>query len=219
MAQQASAGAEETKTSPAQASTQPPSQTPQRSPSHGPYLSIGGGALQTQTFSNGSVDASFQLGPSLEVAAGYDFGNFRADVSYVYGSAAAHNASMQLFGATQNLSTTGSIQTNSIFLNGYYVVLTKHKIRPYFGGGVGYTRLGCGVGASGYGFHYDCGSSANTLGYQVKVGVAYQSTSQLEIFAEGVYRGLTSRVSPYDSLDSFGVQAGLRYHFLRTPAR
>ena len=188
-------------------------------PSHGPYLSIGGGALQTQTFSNGSVDASFQLGPSLEVAAGYDFGNFRADVSYVYGSAAAHNASMQLFGATQNLSTTGSIQTNSIFLNGYYVVPTKHKIRPYFGGGVGYTRLGCGVGASGYGFHYDCGSSANTLGYQVKVGVAYQSTSQLEIFAEGVYRGLTSRVSPYDSLDSFGVQAGLRYHFLRTPAR
>ncbi len=35
-------------------------------PSPGPYLSIGGGALQTQTFSNGSVDASFQLGPSLE---------------------------------------------------------------------------------------------------------------------------------------------------------
>ena len=188
-------------------------------PSPGPYLSIGGGALQTQTFSNGSVDASFQLGPSLEVAAGYNFGDFRADLSYVYGSAAAKNASVQLFGTTQDLATTGSIQTNSLFVNGYYYVPTKRKVRPYFGGGVGYTRLGCGVGASGSGFNYACGSSANTLGYQAKVGVSYQSTTQFELFAEGVYRGLTSRVSPYDSLDSFGVQAGLRYHFQDSPPK
>jgi hypothetical protein len=106
-------------------------------PSPGPYLSIGGGALQTQTFSNGSVDASFQLGPSLEVAAGYSFGDFRADLSYVYGSAAAKNALIQLFGTTQNLATTGSIQTNSVFVNGYYYVPAKHKVRPYLGGGVG----------------------------------------------------------------------------------
>ena len=187
--------------------------------SHGPYVSIGGGALQAQSFSNGSVDASFQLGLSLEVAAGYNFGDFRADLSYVYGSAAAKNASVQLFGTTQDLATTGSIQTNSLFINGYYYVPTKHKVRPYLGGGVGYTRLGCGVGASGSGFNYECGRSANTLGYQAKLGVAYQSTTQLELFAEGVYRGLTSRVSPYDSLDSFGVQAGLRYHFQGTQAK
>jgi opacity protein-like surface antigen len=111
------------------------------------------------------------------------------------------------------LATSGSIQTNSLFLNGYYSVPTKHKVRPYLGGGVGYTRLSCGVGASGSGINYDCASSGNTLGYQAKLGVAYHSTTQLELFAEGVYRGLTSRVSPYDSLDSFVVQAGLRYHF------
>jgi opacity protein-like surface antigen len=98
-------------------------------------------------------------------------------------------------------------------------VPTKHKVRPYLGGGVGYTRLGCGIGASGFGFNYACGSSANTLGYQAKLGVAYQSSTQFELFAEGVYRGLTSRMSPYDSLDSFGVQAGLRYHFQGSPAK
>lgn len=182
-------------------------------PTRGPYLSLGGGALQTQTFRNGSVDAAFQLGPSLELAAGYAFGDFRADVSYVYGSAAAEKASVQLFGATQALATTGSIETNSVFLNGTYLVPTKARLRPYLSGGVGYTRLGCGVGASGSGIRYDCASSANTLGYQAKLGLVYQSTTQLELFAEGVYRGLTSRVSPYDSLDSFGFQAGLRYRF------
>jgi opacity protein-like surface antigen len=188
-------------------------------PSSGPYLSIGGGVLQTQTFRNGSVDASFQLGPSLEVAAGYSFGDFRADLSYVYGSAAAKNALIQLFGTTQDLATTGSIQTNSVFVNGYYYVPAKHKVRPYLGGGVGYTRLGCGVGASGSGINYNCASSGNTLGYQAKLGVAYQSTTQFELFAEGVYRGLTSRMSTYDSLDSFGVQAGLRYHFQGGPPK
>ena len=136
-----------------------------------------------------------------------------------YGSAAAKSASLQLFGVTQNLATTGSIQTNSVFINGYCFVPTQHKVRPYLGGGVGYTHLVCGVGASGYGIHYECGSSANTLGYQAKLGVAYQSSTQFELFAEGVYRGLTSRVSPYDSLDSLGVQAGLRYHFQGAPAK
>jgi len=60
----------------------------------GPYVSIGGGALQTQMFSYDSVDTSFHLGPSLEVPAGYDFGDFRADLSYVYGSSAAENTSL-----------------------------------------------------------------------------------------------------------------------------
>ena len=63
-------------------------------PSRGPYLSIGGGALQTQTFSYDNVDTSFHLGPSLEVAAGYNFGDFKADLSYVYGSSAAENTSL-----------------------------------------------------------------------------------------------------------------------------
>jgi opacity protein-like surface antigen len=182
-------------------------------PSHGPYVSIGGGALQTQTFRYDSVDTEFHLGSSLEVAAGYNFGNFRADLSYVYGRSVAETISLQLFGSTQNLATTGAIQTNSLFLNGTYYVPTKHKMRPYFGGGVGYTRLGVSMGASGYGINYEFVGSGNTLGYQAKLGVAYQSTPRLELFAEGIYRGLTMGMSPYASLDSFGVQAGLRYHF------
>ena len=60
----------------------------------GAYVSVGGGALQTQDFSNEMVDASFILGPSLEVAVGYDFGAFRADLSYIYGNASAKQASM-----------------------------------------------------------------------------------------------------------------------------
>ena len=39
--------------------------------------------MQSQNFSNGSVEASFQLGLSLELAADYSFGDFRADLSYV----------------------------------------------------------------------------------------------------------------------------------------
>ena len=182
-------------------------------PSHGPYVSIGGGALQTQTFSYDSVDTTFHPGSSLEVAAGYNFGDFRADLSYVYGSSAAETISLQLFDSTQNPATTGSIQTNSLFLNGYYYVPIKHKIRPYVGGGVGYTRLGVSMGASGYGIAYEFVGSGNTLGYQAKLGVAYRSTNQLEFFAEGIYRGLTMGISPYASLDSFGAQAGLKFHF------
>jgi opacity protein-like surface antigen len=104
-------------------------------------------------------------------------------------------------------------------LNGYYQAPTKHKVRPYLGGGVGYTRHGVSMGASGYGINYEFVGTGNTLGYQAKLGTAYQSTNQLEFFAEGAYRGFTMGISPYASLDSFGVQAGLRYHFQGGPAK
>ena len=64
-----------------------------------------------------------------------------------------------------------------------------------------------------------CGSSANTLGYQSKLGVAHQSSTQFELFAEGVCRGLTSRVSPYDAFDSFGIQSGPCYHHQGIPEK
>jgi opacity protein-like surface antigen len=91
-----------------------------------------------------------------------------------------------MFGIQQNLATTGSSQTNSIFLNGYYVVPTTKKFKPYAGAGAGYTRLGCGVGASSFGFNYNCDRSSNTLGYQAKLGLLYQSTDAIEVFVEGV---------------------------------
>ena len=84
---------------------------------------------------------------------------------------------------------------------------------------MGYTRLGVRMGASGYGINYEFVGTGNTLGYQAKLGAACQSTNQPELFAEGVYRGLTMGISPYASLDSFGVQAGLRYHFQGGPAK
>ena len=205
--------AQEVAPEPAPLNNPAPQAKSQPARARGPYVSVGGGALQTQDFSNEMVDASFNLGASLEVAVGYDFGAFRADLSYIYGNASAKQASMQMFGIQQNLATTGSIQTNSIFLNGYYVAPTKKKFKPYVGAGAGYTRLGCGVGASGFGINYNCDRSSNTLGYQAKLGFLYQSTDAIEVFAEGVYRGMMSRMAPYDSLDSFGFQAGVRYRF------
>jgi opacity protein-like surface antigen len=110
-------------------------------PTNGPYLSIGLGALKPEDVSKGSLETSFDLGPLTEAAVGYRFGDFRTDISYSYTKNTVDRVSAQIMGATRDLPSNGSMQTNSGFLNLYYEVPTRKRFRPCLGGGVGYSRV------------------------------------------------------------------------------
>jgi len=186
-------------------------------PTNGPYLSIGFGALKPEDVSKGSLEASLNLGPLTEAAVGYRFGDFRADISYSYTKNTVDRASAQIFRKTRELSSDGSMQTNNGFLNLYYDVPTRKRLRPYLGGGVGYSRVDYGINGSvsvnGFTQTRSYRDSFNTIGYQGKIGVAYEVSSAIDLFTEAVYRGFTMKMSPYQSIDSLGFQLGVRYRF------
>jgi len=89
-------------------------------PTNGPYLSIGLGVLKPEDVSKGSFETSFDRGPLTEAAVGHRFGDFRTDISYVFTKNSVDRALAQIFRATRDLSSVGSMQANSGFLNLYY---------------------------------------------------------------------------------------------------
>ena len=102
-------------------------------------------------------------------------------------------------------------------MNLYYDVPTRKRLRPYLGGGVGYSRVDYGINGSvsvnGFTQTRSYRDSFNTIGYQGKIGVAYEVSNTIDVFTEAVYRGFTMRMSPYQSIDSLGFQLGVRYRF------
>lgn len=186
-------------------------------PTNGPYLSIGLGALKPEDVRKGSLETSFDLGPLTEAAVGYRFGDFRTDISYSYTKNTVDRVSAQIMGATRDLPSNGSMQTNSGFLNLYYDVPTRKRFRPYLGGGVGYSRVDYSINGSASVNDFtqtrSYGSSFNSLGYQGKIGVSYAASNTIDLFTEAVYRGFTMKMSPYQSIDSLGFQLGVRYRF------
>ena len=100
----------------------------------------------------GSTQGSFDLGAGLGVEAGvgYDFGNnMRGELTYLYSNFSAAGKSyagvVQNGGSNYNASGSvlgsGTLNTNSVMLSGYYDFKSKSKFTPYLGGGIGYTAV------------------------------------------------------------------------------
>jgi len=189
--------------------------------------------------SSGTLKGNTPLGGGVAVEAGvgYDFGNnIRAELSYLFNNASMSATGFTLntnlagdqYNGTINANTSGSVNTNSVMLSGYYDIPTKSKFTPYVGAGIGYTsvrvpaqnRVGGSYninGESGTDGWIDwAGGSGSAFGYQAKVGVSYAVSKPADVFLEGTYQGNTSTTINnlnISALNLFGVRAGFRYRF------
>ena len=174
-----------------------------------------------------------------EAGVGYDFGDVRAELTYVYSGysvgdiTGSGSESGTLLGVsysnvpyTFTLGGSGTVSRNSVLVSGYYDIETKSKFTPYVGGGLGYTNVsvptqsGTATLTTG-GVDYQQGvevkgGSAGAFGYQAKAGVAYAASEKADVFLEGTYQGstgVTIQGLSYSPLNAFGLRAGVRVRF------
>ncbi|QNG30745.1 outer membrane protein [Synechococcus sp. LTW-R] len=219
------------------------------------YATLGAGASWTNNtgnneksysgvFDNGDAYSGF-LTPQLDLGVGfageagfgYDFGDIRAELTYLFNgpmigeiTGSGHESGTNLgntytdipYGFT--ITGTGTLSTNSIFASAYYDIETKSKFTPYVGGGIGYTNVSVPTqsgsaslssGATGT-FSQSVkvdGGNAGAFGYLAKAGVAYAATSKADVFVEATYNGSTAfsiNGLNYSPLYSYGARAGVR---------
>ena len=111
-----------------------------------------------------------------------------------------------------------NISLNSFMLNGYFDIDTKSKFVPYFGAGIGLTR----INFSEYTLKVEDETikakkgSDNEFGYQVKAGISYLASDKIDIFGETIFSGtsgLNISAVDVDPIRAWGGQVGLRYRF------
>ena len=196
------------------------------------------------TFS-GKYSPKWDLGAGFagEAGVGYDFGDVRAELTYVYKGASVgditgsgtesgslYGVSYNNVGYNFNFSGSGTVNTNSVFASGYYDIPTKSKWTPYVGGGIGYTNVSLpaqngnatlnatfeGTAITATQPINQAGGSGSAFGYQAKVGIAYEVAPTADVFLEGTYQGSTSVTVndiSYSGLNAFGLRAGARIRF------
>jgi opacity protein-like surface antigen len=214
------------------------------------YLTIGAGAswpnspgwtsrrnnsllLNNDLVPNSRVGGDLNLGGGFagEGGVGYDFGAFRTELTYVYNRASLNQLNVDstvingvaLPRASTN-SVSGSLNSNSVFLSGYYDIKTGSRWVPYVGAGLGYTNLstpslGFSTTINGQRYLFNSNSvNRGLFGWQAKLGLTYVASYNWDVFVEGTYQGSggfeTDRVR-YDALNSWGARAGFRYRFAK----
>lgn len=103
---------------------------------------------------NPRVKTKFGGGFAGEAGLGYDFGDVRAELTYVYNNSPINSVSgelkprLNLNGNQYALRTRGlavdggnSTNSNSVFGSLYYDIPTNSRWVPYIGGGIGYTNV------------------------------------------------------------------------------
>lgn len=169
-------------------------------------------------FENINGDLGFGGGFSGDLAVGYDFGAIRTELSYVYTRASLNDVSFSINGNDYDLSSSGIINKNDIFVSGYWDISTGSRWTPYIGGGVGYTNLSTPrIKVSSGGDSASTGSANEGLfGWQAKLGVSYGVSNVSDVYLEGTYSGASGFEGDnirYDSYNDFGAKLGFRYRF------
>jgi OmpA-OmpF porin, OOP family len=147
----------------------------QQSGPNGPYIRLEGGLSHPGDMSarvgafSGNIgrDEGYIVGG----AAGYQFGQFRAEINGDYSH--NHVGSVHVGGTTFSLS--GHTDNTSLMVNGLYDIPAGLPVVPYVGFGVGATDLGTGT-ADRWG-----------MAIQPIVGVSYSITPQISVAGEYRY--------------------------------
>ena len=185
-----------------------------------------------------TVSGTTSLGGGVAVDAGlgYRFGHdFRSELTYVFTRPSLGSTSLSgqfnIVGLTipfnGNVEAAGSLNSNSIFVSGYYDVPTKSRFRPYVGAGLGWTNISLPalmrfsgtlqlLDASADLRGAAIGGNASAFGYQAKLGISYRASPSTDVYLEGTYQGNTSVTIggvEIGALNQFGVRTGLRYRF------
>jgi opacity protein-like surface antigen len=188
------------------------------------YLTIGAGYQHPsdQSISTPLIDQDFSPftvnlggGFSGDLGVGYDFGVWRAELTYGYSRASLNGLSA---GNAFTNNVSGAINKNDVLASLYYDFENNSRWTPYIGGGIGYTNL------STPSFTLD-GIPTNSVnkglfGWQGKIGVSYAMSYNSDIYVEGVYQGAggySAENLNVDSFNSFGGKIGFRYRFGARP--
>ena len=154
-------------------------------------------------------------GMSGEVGIGYDFGALRIEATYSLDYSKLNDYYKSSTKTRYEYLSGGDSKKQSFFLSGYWDVYQNTKWTPYVGGGIGYSKLNVEK-VFDYSATYNS-YDPTVFGYQLKVGVSYETSSDAVFFLEGVFRS-TDRFDTNDgtydwdneSWRSFGGQLGVR---------
>jgi opacity protein-like surface antigen len=154
-----------------------------------------------------------------EIGGGYDFGDLRAELTYVYNNSSLNSLGLTDGAFSATINTSANISSSSLFASGYYDIPVKNsRFIPYIGGGLGYTNIRIGsISGDVSGLTLgSVGGNKSLFGYQAKIGVTYLATKTADVFLEGVYQGspgFSIDTTSYGSLNQFGARLGARYRF------
>ena len=142
----------------------------------------------------------FKNGSGLDTGLGYDFGRFRTELSYSQSNNEIKSIKAEIDedvlgfpvkGTQAQASASGDLNISNIFINSYldFPIGNKKKFTPYFGGGIGGSKLDIDdITVSGEEVK---GASIWLFGYQWKLGLNYSISKNLNIFGEGVSSGFS----------------------------
>jgi opacity protein-like surface antigen len=158
----------------------------------GPYLTLQGGATWLEDAgidydgvpsSDFSLEAEFDTGFNLGVAAGYDYGPARleAEVAYRQNDIDKFNGQFEGFGFEG--SADGDVSATSLMVNAYWDIPTGSPITPYIGGGVGFANVSVNdVELEVFGERFDLADDDdNVFAYQLAAGIAFDINPNLAL--------------------------------------
>ena len=161
-------------------------------------------------------DRYTELGRSIEIGIGYDFGKIRTEVSY-----AQENGRFDEYltyfdnSITKIENDRGKLQKDFYIINTYYDFRDRKKFSPFIGLGIGFVNSFQDSAP----FIPEYGRQAFVL--QLKAGLSYKFSDKNIFYIEGFKRDAKSHTTndglgtPYiyeakDGFDSSGLQVGLR---------
>ncbi len=158
------------------------------------YIAVGaGGASYEDLDFGGGIAASMDTGFTVNGA----FGRYIDDIRVIRleGEVLYTRSGVDNLGGAQ---ASGTLSNVGLMFNAYYDVRTGSSWRPYFGGGIGYSRVNFDKLTSGGVLVAD--ASSNAFSWQIKVGVAYEFSPSWAVNVGYRYYGT-------DNLD-FGTPTG-----------
>lgn len=193
----------------------------------GPYLTLQGGATWLEDAdidydgvpsSLLSVEAEFDTGFNLGVAAGYDYGQARLEAEIAYRQNDIDKFKGQVLGFGFEDSADGDVSATSLMVNAYWDIPTGSPITPYIGGGLGFANVSFNeVEDEGEDLVDD---DDNVLAYQAAAGIAFDINPNLTLDLGYRYFATDDPELEDDfgdefetEYDSHNVSLGLRFLF------
>jgi len=171
---------------------------------------IGEDLLEGTTY---AVDLEFDTGFFINVAPGYDFGDFRLESEFAYqvNNIDKINQSLNIPGVGSESDSSkvngGDVTNLSLLFNGYYDFLKGSAVRPYITAGIGVARVNAQVEGDD--------DTDSVFAYQVGVGLSYNMSENVALdFGYRYFATSDIDVSGLElSNSSHSLLLGARYDF------